>query len=205
MSQVIRKADVRDFESHFNKSDGQNEHDCWLYDRVAVSHGKSDRSTGYMTWRGVGARRAAWFFANGAWPQNSVCAAPCFVRNCVRPSHLKDLTHKELHEIAASLGRKITGVQAVEVTAEMVIGWRREIRLAEEHGKNTQWWITRDAISERDGVAISTVIKAVDGTGENGTWPHLPGALGPTTAKGYPLAVKPGWDNVSFPKQARLY
>jgi hypothetical protein len=148
---------------------------CWTWNRKPPFVVKPNERGGYGSWRGRRAHVVAWEMANGPVPIEAATGRPlevchsCDVRNCVRAEHLFTATHAENHRDAARKGRKRRGPPSV-VTDAMVIEWRRRVRAGE----------SRQSLATEFGVVISTVIKAVAGTGRWGTRKHLPGALGYT-------------------------
>lgn len=133
---------------------------------------------GYARWRGRPAHVVAWEMARGPIPLDPSTGRPleiahsCDTRNCVGIAHLFLATHQQNHADAARKGRKRNNnAVRVKVTDAMVLDWRRRVANGE----------TRESLARESGVVVSTVMKAVAGTGKWGTRKRLPGGLGWTT------------------------
>lgn len=93
------------FWSHVDRTEG-----CWLWTA-------SLRRNGYGQLKAEGrnrsAHRVAWELANGAIPDGRVVDHLCRVRHCVRPDHLRLVTHKQNCEHLSPVGRGLSGVRGV--------------------------------------------------------------------------------------------
>jgi len=153
---------------------------CWTWSRKPKhKHEKNERG-GYGHFKGQAAHRIMWVLCHGPLPDDplkvgvsrncklEVCHH-CDVRNCVQPAHLFVDTHQGNHRDAARKNRKVSpGTGGAKLTAEIVIAMRLAVRAG----------ATRESQARKYGVVVSTALKAIAGTGPNGTWKHVPHALG---------------------------
>lgn len=153
---------------------------CWTWDRQPPHKHEPNERGGYGKFKGQAAHRVMWVMNHGPIPDDpkkvgnsrnpklEVCHR-CDVRNCVQPRHLFLADHKGNHRDAARKGRKVSpsGIRT-KLTAEIVMAMRWAVRAG----------ATRESQARKYNVVVSTAMKAIAGTGPNGTWKHVPGALG---------------------------